>query len=215
MLDKADLPGRSGLEAECMSLPSERFRWARRNGPLARESSYFEHVAICNEGCSWPLREAPFNTTPYGRGSLFNITEAPTAMWTAQLVINAFPDETAPAYLLRDRDSIYGSDFVRRVKDMGIQQKLVSPRSPWQSPYVECLVGSIRRKCLDRAIVFNERRLRQIVKSYFQYYLEVRPHRSLVHDSPVPRPVQALDCGKVIEMPLVGGLHHHYLCQAA
>jgi hypothetical protein len=72
MLDKADLPGRSGLEAECMSPPSERFRRARRNGPLARESSNFERVTICNEGCSWPLTEAPFNTTPYGRGSLFS-----------------------------------------------------------------------------------------------------------------------------------------------
>lgn len=145
----------------------------------------------------------------------FNITEAPTATWTAQQVINAFPDDTAPEYLLRDRDSIYGSDFVRRVEGMGIQQKLISPRSPWQSPYVERLVGSIRRECLDRVIVFDERQLRQILKSYFQYYLEVRPHRSLDHDSPVPRPVQALDCGKVIEMPLVGGLHHHYLRQAA
>ena len=145
----------------------------------------------------------------------FNITEAPTATWTAQQVINAFPDDTAPEYLLRDRDSIYGSDFVRRVEGMGIQQKLISPRSPWQSPYVERLVGSIRRECLDRVIVFDERQLRQILKSYFQYYLEVRPHRFLDHDSPVPRPVQALDCGKVIEMPLVGGLHHHYLRQAA
>ena len=145
----------------------------------------------------------------------FNITEAPTATWTAQQVINAFPDDTAPKYLLRDRDSIYGSDFVSRVEGMGIQQKLISPRSPWQSPYVERLVGSIRRECLDRVIVFEERQLRQILKSYFQYYLEVRPHRSRDHESPVPRPVQALDCGKVIEMPLVGGLHHHYLRQAA
>jgi transposase InsO family protein len=145
----------------------------------------------------------------------FDITEAPTAMWTAQQVINAFPEDTAPAYLLRDRDSIYGSDFVRRVKGMGIQQKLISPLSPWQSHYVERLVGSIRRECLDRVIVFDERQLRQILKSYFQYYHKVRPHRSLAHDSPIPRPVESPDRGKVIEIPLVGGLHHHYLREAA
>jgi putative transposase len=85
----------------------------------------------------------------------FNITEAPTATWTAQQMISAFPDETAPRYLLRDRDSIYGSVFVQRVEGMGTKEKLISPRSPWQSPYVDRLVGSIRRECLDQVIVFN------------------------------------------------------------
>jgi transposase InsO family protein len=145
----------------------------------------------------------------------FNITDAPTAAWTAQQVVNAFPYETAPEYLLRDRDSIYGSLFVQRVEGMGIQQKLISPRSPWQSPYVERLVGSMRRECLDRIIVFNERQLRTILDSYFAYYHKVRPHRGLSHDSPIPRPVQSPEGGNVIEMPLVGGLHHHYLRQAA
>jgi transposase InsO family protein len=145
----------------------------------------------------------------------FNITEAPTAAWTAQQIVNAFPYDTAPMYLLRDRDSIYGSAFVRRVDGMGIQQKLISPHSPWQNPYVERLVGSIRRECLNRVIVFNERHLRQLLEAYFKYYHKVRPHRSLAYDSPVPRPVEAPDGGKIVEMPLVGGLHHHYLRQAA
>jgi len=145
----------------------------------------------------------------------FNITDAPTATWTAQQIVNAFPYDTAPQYLLRDRDSIYGSTFVQRVEGMGIQQKLIAPRSPWQNPYVERLIGSIRRECLDRVIILDERQLKQILESYFQYYHGVRPHRSLDHDSPVPRPVQSPDCGKVIEIPLVGGLHHHYLRQAA
>ena len=104
---------------------------------------------------------------------------------------------------------------MKRVNGMGIQQKLISPRAPWQNPYVERLVGSIRRECLDRVIVFNERQLRQILASYFEYYHKVRPHRSLEHDSPVPRPIESPNCGKVIELPLVGGLHHHYLRQAA
>jgi transposase InsO family protein len=145
----------------------------------------------------------------------FNITQAPTAEWTAQQVVNAFPYDTAPKYLLRDRDSIYGSVFVQRVEGMSIKQKLISPRSPWQSPYVERLVGSIRRECLDHVIVFNEGQLRQILQSFIEYYHEVRPHRSLSHDSPIPRPVQLPDRGKVIELPRVGGLHHHYLRQAA
>ncbi len=144
----------------------------------------------------------------------FNITDAPTAGWTAQQVINAFPYDTAPKYLLRDRDSIYGSLFVQRVEGMGIKQKLISPRSPWQNPSVERLVGSIRRECLAQVIVFNERQLRQILESYLEYYHKVRPQRSLSHDSPIPRPVESPEGGKVIEMPLVGGLHHHYLRQA-
>jgi transposase InsO family protein len=116
---------------------------------------------------------------------------------------------------LRDRDSIYSSAFVHRVDGMGIEQKLISPRSPWQSPYVERLVGSIRRECLDRVIIFNERQLRQLLESYWDYYHRVRPHRSLDRDSPIPRPVEAPEIGKVIELPLVGGLHHHYRRQAA
>jgi transposase InsO family protein len=116
---------------------------------------------------------------------------------------------------LRDHDAIYGSVFVQRVQGMGIKEKLIAPRSPWQNPFVERLIGSIRRECLDRVIVFHERQLRQILESYFQYYHNVRPHRSLDHDSPVPRPVESPDCGKVIELPLVGGLHHRYLRQAA
>jgi len=145
----------------------------------------------------------------------FNITDAPTAAWTAQQIINPFPYDTAPEYLLRDRDSIYGSLFVQRVEGIGIKQKLISPRSPWQSPYVERLVGSIRRECLDRVIVFNERQLRQILDSYLDYYHKVRPHRSLSYDSPIPQSVDSPERGKVIEMPRVGGLHHHYLRQAA
>ena len=97
---------------------------------------------------------------------------------------------------------------------MGIKQKLMSPRSPWQNPYVERLVGSIRRECLDRVIVFNERQLRLVLESYFQSYHEVRPYRSLSHDGPIPRPVASPDRGDVIEIPLVGGLHYHHLREA-
>jgi transposase InsO family protein len=114
----------------------------------------------------------------------------------------------------RDRDSIYGSVFVQRVDGMNIKQELIAPRALWQNPYVERLAGSIRGECLDRVIVFHERQLRQLLESYLEYYHRVRPHRSLDHDSPIPRPVELPDRGKVIELPLVGGLHHHYLRQA-
>jgi transposase InsO family protein len=145
----------------------------------------------------------------------FNITASPTAAWTAQQMINALPYDTAPKYLSRDRNSIYGSVFVQRVEGMGIKEKLIAPRSPWRNSYVERLVGSIRRECLARVIVFNERQLRQLLEGYWDYYHRLRPHRSLEHDSPIPRPVESRDRGKVVEMPLLGGLHHHYLRQAA
>ena len=121
-----------------------------------------------------------------------------------------FPYDTAPKYLLRDRDSIYGSIFKHREKGMGIQQKLTAPRSPWQNPFAERLIGSIRRECLDRVIVLNEGQLRKVLTDHFDYY-----HRSLSHDSPIPRPVESPDDGSVIEIPKVGGLHHLYLRQAA
>ena len=144
-----------------------------------------------------------------------NITEAPTAEWTAQQVVNAFPYDTAPRYLLRDRDSICGPVFSRRVEGLGISDKPIARRSPWQSPYVERLIGSIRRECLDRMIIFHAGQLDRVLRAYLEYYHRLRPHRSLEHDSPVPRVVQLPDCGKVIELPLLGGLHHVYVRRAA
>jgi len=145
----------------------------------------------------------------------FSTTESPTAEWTAQQVVNAFPYDRAPKYLLRDRDSIYGDVFVRRVERMGIKQKLIAPRCPWQNPYAERLIGSIRRKCLDRVVVFSEQHLREVLQAYVEYYENVRPHRSLEHDSPIPRAVEPPEQGKVVELPLVGGLHHRYARRAA
>jgi len=89
----------------------------------------------------------------------FNVTSSPSAAWTAQQIVNAFPEDTAPRFLLRDRDSIYGSAFQQRVENMGIEQVVIAPRSPWQNPYVERVIGSIRREsalttasCLESAI---------------------------------------------------------------
>ena len=139
----------------------------------------------------------------------FNVTEHPTAQWTAQQVVEACPWDKAPRYLLRDRDRIYGTGFRQRVRTMGIKEVVIAPRSPWQHPYVERLIGSIRRACLDHVVVFHERHLTRILAHCFAYYHEWRTHLSLAMDCPEPRPVHGLDRGKVIAVPEVGGLHHH------
>jgi putative transposase len=140
----------------------------------------------------------------------FNVTTNPTAEWTAQQIVNAFPWDSAPRYLLRDRDGIYGAYFQRRVKNMGIAQVVSAPRSPWQNPFVERLVGTIRRECLDHVVVLNELHLRRILRSYFDYYHRYRVHQSLAMDCPEPREVHSEGRGRVVEIGHLGGLHHHY-----
>ena len=139
-----------------------------------------------------------------------NVTENPTAQWTAQQIIEAFPWDSAPKYLLRDRDAIYGNAFRQRVQGMGIEQVLSAPRSPWQNPFVERLIGTLRRDCLDHVIVLNERHLRRILARYLDYYHRWRTHLSLGMDAPSPRAVHRPDRGRVVEFPELGGLHHHY-----
>lgn len=145
----------------------------------------------------------------------FNVTERPTAQWTAQQITEAFPFDTSPKYLLRDRDGIYGADFQRRVASMGIEQVLTAPRSPWQNAYVERLIGSIRRECLDHIIILTEAHIRRILRRYFSYYHGCRTHLSLDKDAPEPREVESRSRGQVIALPQVGGLHHRYTRRAA
>jgi len=142
----------------------------------------------------------------------FNVTAHPTANWTAQQIIEAFPWDTAPRYLLRDRDSIYGVYFRQRLKNMGIKEVITAARGPWQNPFVERLVGSIRRDCLNHVIVLNSNHLKRILTGYFEYYHCDRTHYGLGKDTPVERPIQCrpAEGGKVIEFPQVGGLHHRY-----
>ena len=145
----------------------------------------------------------------------FNVTANPTAQWTAQQVVNAFPWESAPRYLLRDRDSIFGGLFRSRVAGMGIEEVIIAYRSPWQNPFVERLIGSIRRECLDHVIVLGEMHLRRVLGEYFRYYHRSRTHLSLDKDCPEPRAVQPPGLGEVVEFPEVGGLHHRYERRAA
>ena len=145
----------------------------------------------------------------------FNVTAHPTGFWTGQQIVEAFPDGTAPRYLLRDRDKINGDAFHDRVSGMDIQQILTAPQSPWQSPFVERLIGSIRRDCLDHVVVFGERHLRKILAGYLAYYHRSRTHLSLEKDAPEPRSIQPPLLGAVVEVPEVGGLHHRYERRAA
>ena len=145
----------------------------------------------------------------------FNVTDHPSAEWTGQQIVEALPWDTAPRYLIRDRDRICGTYFDRRVKGLGIEQVLTAPRSPWQSPFVERAIGTIRRECLDHMIVLDELHLRRILKSYLNYYHSCRTHLSLEKDGPDSRPVEPSEMGKVIAIPKVGGLHHRYTRLAA
>ncbi len=112
--------------------------------------------------------------------------------------------------MIRDRDSVYGALVRARNKAMGIEEVVTAPRSPWQNPFVDRMVGPIRRGCLDHLIVVDERHLRRILASYFDDYYRSRTHLSLGKDSPIPRPVESAKAGKIIALPQVGGLHHRY-----
>jgi transposase InsO family protein len=138
------------------------------------------------------------------------VTEHPTAAWLSRQVTEGFPWDTAPRYLLRDRDASYGSEFCNRIEAMGITQVVTAPRSPWQNAYVERVIGSIRRECLDHVVIFNERHLHRVLSSYLDYYHRTWTHLSLGKDCPHSRPIQPPRVGRVVAIPKVGGLHHRY-----
>jgi transposase InsO family protein len=144
-----------------------------------------------------------------------NVTAHRTAAWTAQQLREAWPWDTVPRFVIRDRDTIYGSDLRRAAQAMGIEEILTAPRSPWQNPFVERLIGSMRRECLDHVIVWNERSLRRHLQQYLAYYHQWRTHLSLDKDAPVPRAVQPPTCRTIVQVPHLGGLHHQYERRAA
>jgi transposase InsO family protein len=137
-----------------------------------------------------------------------NVTSNPTAEWIARQITEAFPWDGAPRYMIRDRDRIYGAVVTRRLRAMGIRDKPIVPASPWQNGFAERLIGSIRRECLDHAIICGEAHLRRVLKSYADYYNRFRTHRSLNKDAPVSRSVQRT--GVIRSGAILGGLHHHY-----
>lgn len=138
----------------------------------------------------------------------FNVTKNPTAEWTALQLLEAFAWIDAPRRLLRDNDGIYGEAFKRQVNALDMKELISSPGKPWQNPYVERLIGTIRRECLDHVIVLNEKHLKRVLRDYLTYYHGYRTHQSLEMDAPDGRAVERE--GTVRAVPHVGGLHHHY-----
>ena len=144
-----------------------------------------------------------------------NVTHNPTAVWTARQLTEVCGWNNEPRYLLRDRDGVYGLEFSRKAKVLGLAEVITAPRSPWQNAYVERVIGSIRRDCLDHVVVISDRQLRRILKEYLSYYNQVRTHLSLHKDAPVPRPAKPPDLGRVTKIRRVGGLHQEYTRLAA
>jgi putative transposase len=138
----------------------------------------------------------------------FNVTEHPTAAWTSQQIVEAFAERGTPRYLLRDRDGVYGNEVPLRITSLHIEEVLTAPQSPWQNPYVERLIGSIRRDCLNHFVILNTWHLKRTLASYFAYYHGSRTHLGLDKQCPFPRPVSSI--GKIIQIPQLGGLHYRY-----
>lgn len=140
------------------------------------------------------------------------VTAHPTATWTAQQLREAFPWDTAPRFLLHDRDHAFDG---LPATAMGIHEVRTAPRSPWQNAYVERFIASVRRECLDHVIILHAAGLRRILKAYVEYYTASRTHLALEKDAPLPRPVDPPTAGRVVAIPQVGGLHHRYERRAA
>lgn len=138
----------------------------------------------------------------------FNVTEHPTAAWTSQQIVEAFAERDAQRYILHDRDGVYGDDVHLRIASLHMEELLTAPQSPWQNPYVERLIGSIRRDCLNHFVILNAHHLKRTLASYFGYYHELRTHLGLDKECPFPRAVSS--SGKIIEIPQLCGLHHRY-----
>jgi len=136
------------------------------------------------------------------------VTRHPTAEWTAQQVVEAFPYET-PTFLVHDRDAIYGDVFRQRMKALGITELVTPRRCPWRNGFCERVIGTIRRECTDHVIALGERHLSRVLREYVAYYNRERTHTSLDGNAPEPRVAQALH-GDVIATPVLGGLHHAY-----
>jgi len=147
----------------------------------------------------------------HGRRQLLwiEVTRHPTAAWLAQQITEAFPWTSAPTYLVRDNDGCYGHVFLSRLRAMGIRDRPISPRSPWQNAIAERLIGTLRRECLDHLLILGEAHLRRVLSSYATYYNQARTHLALQKDAPCYRVVQ--HSGTIVGVPILAGLHHQYV----
>lgn len=144
-----------------------------------------------------------------------NVTDSPTADWTARQVIEAIGLDDVPKFLIRDRDRKFSAGFSRQVASAGLMEVLTAPASPWQNAFAERVIGTIRRECLDHSIILSEQHLRRTVKRYADYYNGLRTHLSLEKDAPRGRLVQFPGRGAIRSRRCCGGMHHEYFRQAA
>jgi len=139
----------------------------------------------------------------------FAVTANPHSQWAIQQLRETFAFNETVKYVIRDNDTIFSDDFKTHIKHFGLEDTPTAPRSPWQNPIAERVLGTLRRECLDHMIILNEKHLHSVLDEYINDYYNVkRTHMSLEKDSPVPRPVQA--DGKIVSKPILGGLHHVY-----
>jgi hypothetical protein len=144
----------------------------------------------------------------------FNVTAHPTAEWTARQLLEANGFDENPQYVIRDRDAIYGERFRRQANVLGVDEVVIACRSPWQNPYVERVIGSIHRECVDHIVVLGERHLKRILSRYVDYYNQTRTHLSRDKDAPEGREIHMKEQGRIVSLRRVGGLHHKY-CRIA
>jgi transposase InsO family protein len=144
-----------------------------------------------------------------------NVTRHPTSAWTRQQLRETFYGHATARFLLHDGDGTFDAAFDCAVDAFGLTSLRTAPRSPWQNPYVERFIGSIRRECLDHVVVFNERHLRHVLRSYLAYCHGSRTHLALVKDTPEGRGIDPVGAGRIVARPEVGGLHHRYERRAA
>jgi transposase InsO family protein len=138
----------------------------------------------------------------------FNVTEHPTAAWTSQQIREAFADREPAQYAIRDRDRVYGNLVRECITSLGMEEVITAPQSPWQNPYAERLVGTLRRECLNHFVILNAKHLRRTLTLYFRYYHASRTHLGLAKQCPLAREVT--NAGRIVEIPQIGGLHHRY-----
>jgi len=185
--------------------PSQTWRTFLRNQADAIAAIDLCVVPTLTFGCLFA-----FLVVSHGRRRLlwFAVTAHPTAEWLAQQIVEAFPWDTAPRYLVRDNDAAYGQAFTNRIRTMGIRDRPIAPRSPWQNPYVERLIGTLRRERFHHLLIFGERHLHRVLTLYSLYYNETRTHLGLAKDAPIRRAVQR--SGPIVTRPILSGLHHSY-----
>lgn len=129
--------------------------------------------------------------------------------WTIQQLRQTFDFDTTTKYVIRNNDRVFSEEFKQTIKRFGLKDTPTAPHSPWQNPFAERVIGTLRRECLHHIIILNEKHLRAVLTDYIDYYYNVaRTHMSLNKDSPVPRPIQTE--GKIVSKPILGGLHHIY-----